>query len=282
MKKGSLQPLFFNCSYKGLPSDNNKRYPVRRFGAILVVGRCFFLEDVFSKTDHYVNRGLYKLSMLLSLLLSTGGDLQAQDVQAQRDFGAWMGIQLKKELPKDVEWSLEQQVRTWQNSMRLDQYFVELGLQYKINKNFSLRGNLRYIHDTNQRQHPENAFRYNLDVQFKIAPRKKWHLYYRARYQQRFSYAKRAFGPRIVSVTRHRIKTQVKFKKHHKLYAGVELFVRTAPLQTTYLDQLRFSLGDKIKTKLGVLDVGAGYEVNLQPQEPFAFFFVKAIYKLSL
>ncbi len=219
---------------------------------------------------------------LLLVLLLLGYGMQAQDLRPRQDFGGWLGFRLEKELPKDFEVSLEQQLRTWRNSTRIEAYWAELGLKYEINKNFSLAGNARYVHDANRWKRPENALRYNLDLQFKTKIQKSWHFYYRARYQQKFAYPFGAINFKLISKTRHKIKLQHKYKKHHKFYVATELFVRAQPLRQTYFDQLRFSVGDKIKTKVGQFDVGLGYEMNLQPQEAFSFYYFKIVHTLSL
>ncbi|MGH1335107.1 MAG: DUF2490 domain-containing protein [Aureispira sp.] len=225
----------------------------------------------------------WRYALLLSLLLLLNCySVEAQKTQVRQDFGAWIGFKIKKDFPKDFQWSLEQQIRTWKNSTRIDKYFAELGLKYTINKNFYLGTNLRYIHNTNRWEEPENALRYNMDLGFKINLGKKNRLTYRVRYQQRITHTKRALAPDITTVTRNRIKWQLKYKKTHKFYTGVELFIRREALRTAYMDRLRFSFGDKIKTKIGQFDVGVGYETNLQPQDPFSFFFVKIIHTLSL
>lgn len=203
-------------------------------------------------------------------------------MRIEQDFGAWIGFQISKELPNNFKLSLDQQIRTWKNSTRIDKYFADLGLKYKINKNFSLAGGIRYTHDTNKWEEPENGFRYNVDLRFKTIVVKKFRLVYRARYQQLLTLKNRAaLTPNVVTVTRHRLKGQWKAHKKHELYTGAELFVRREALRTSYLDRLRFSLGDKIKTKIGQFDVGVGYEVNLQRLDPFSFFFVKTIYNIS-
>ncbi len=226
----------------------------------------------------------HTLKILLLLVLSIPAI--AQKIEVQQDLGAWIGIEIEKDLPKKFEWSLSTQVRTSRNSSRLDSYLAQTGIGYRINKTFALGGHVRYIHDRKSSSIQENSWRYHLDFKFKLKPLKKVTLAYRLRYQQKFI---DAFGRKkypladIKSTIRHQIKMQWKVHKKHKLHTAAELFIAVHELdEYPYLDKIRLSLGDKIKTKIGTFDLSIGYEKNLQANDTFSFFFLKAIYQLSL
>ncbi len=219
------------------------------------------------------------------LLLCISSALQAQQIRVRQDFGAWMGLKIEKDLPKGFEFSLEQQLRTCRNSTQVDNYWAELGINYTINKNFRLQGNLRYIHDVNKWKATENSLRYNLDIELRLPLHKEWRLDYRARYQQKFIDAFQFQAATInlrSSTVRNRLKLRWKYNKAHQFYYLTELFVSSDSFTKSYLDQLRFSLGDKLKTKVGIFNIAVGYEVNLQPNNLFSFFFVQLIYQLKL
>lgn len=215
---------------------------------------------------------------LILLLLFLCIKTKAQNIQIQEDFGIWIGFDLKIDLPKKFELSIEQQLRTWKNTARIDKYFVNLGADYKINKNFTLNGDLRYIYDTNKFLRPRNSLRYNIGIQLKLKFSKPLHFFYRVQYQQRFdlTYEKRK------GAVRHKAKLQFKYKKKHKFYSSTELFVESDIATRPSFSKLRFNLGDKIKLKTGTFDAGIGYQFSLDPNEPFSLFFLKFIYTIKI
>jgi len=223
--------------------------------------------------------------LLVLVLFLSCECISAQQLRTQQDFGVWVGLIVKKDLPKKFEISLEQQFRTCLNSTRMDAYWAELGVNYKLNKHFKLNGNLRYIHDIQKHKAAENSLRYNLDIEFRKKIKKKYQLSYRLRYQQKFIdllQRQRTTIAEKASAIRNKIKFLLKYKKAHHFYLSTELFVRSKVFREAYLDKLRFNLGDKIKTNVGQFNIAFGYEVNLQPNDPFSFFFLKVIYILNL
>lgn len=223
-----------------------------------------------------------KNKILLIILVCLSTCAKSQTIQTKQDFGIWIGFRLEKELPKKFEISLEQQVRTWRNTTRIDKYLVDAGLQYRINKNFRLNGNARYIHDTNKFKNPENNFRYNLGIQLKFKIIKKLSFSHKSQYQQKFIYTVKSLSLVRISTLRHKIKLQLKYKKKHKFYFSTELFIRSSLVENPYFHKLRFNLGDKIKTKIGGFDAGIGYEISDITTQFRSLFFLKLIYTIRL
>jgi len=223
--------------------------------------------------------------LIIFFLMLWSGFLYGQQIRAEQDFGIWLGLLVKKELPEKFELSLEQQLRTCLNTTRLDDYWAEFGVNYTINKNFRLYGNLRYIHDVKKTKQTENSLRYNFDLEFRTKIKKNYQIKYRFRYQQKFIDFFQAKYTKIAekeSAIRNKIKFVFRYKKVHRFYVSTDLFVRSKVFREAYLDKLRFSLGDKIKTKVGKFNLAFGYEVNLQPSDPFSFFFLKVVYSINL
>ncbi|BDS11434.1 DUF2490 domain-containing protein [Aureispira anguillae] len=226
-----------------------------------------------------------RLSLFVLLFFSVFIKVKAQQIIAKQDFGVWVGVALKKELPSNFEISLEQQLRTCLNTTRIDNYWAELGLTYTINKNFRLNSNARYIHDVNKWKAAENSLRYNLDIEFRAKVKKKFQLFYRLRYQQKFiNLLQRQRTPiaQRRSAVRNKIRGSFQYKKVHKFYFSTELFVTSEVFREAYLDKLRFCIGDKIKTNVGSFNCAVGYEVNVQVNDPFSFFFLKIVYSIKL
>jgi len=225
---------------------------------------------------------MIKSKILLILLVFFNTYARSQTIETKQDFGTWLGFRLEKDLPKKFDISLEQQVRTWRNTTRIDQYLVDAGVKYSINKNFALNGNVRYIHDTNKFKNPENNFRYNLGIQLKFKVAKKLNLSFSNKYQQKFIYNVKSLNAERVSTLRHKIKLQLKYKKKHKFYFGTELFIRSSLVRDPHFHKQRFNLGDKIKTKSGEFNTGIGYEFSVATAEFRSLFFIKLIYTIRL
>ncbi|MDC0339133.1 DUF2490 domain-containing protein [Flavobacteriales bacterium] len=51
-----------------------------------------------------------------------------------QDFGTWGGLSVNKEVADDLKIDADFQVRTDDNSTRLNQFFFDLGAKYKVNK----------------------------------------------------------------------------------------------------------------------------------------------------
>lgn len=234
-----------------------------------------------SKTFNHL---LMKKNCIFFLLLFSTY-LQAQQITITEDFGIWVGVVLKKELPQNFEIYLEQQFRTCSNTTKVDDYIADLGVSYTINKNFKLNGNFRYIHDVKKWKATENSLRYNLDLDFKTKITKRIVLSYRLRYQQKFIDVlrrKRTTINKRSTTARNKFKIAFKYKKKNQFYFSTELFINSELFRETYFDKLRFYVGDKIKTSVGNFNCALGYEVNVQPNNPFSFFFLKVIYILDL
>ncbi|MGH1335139.1 MAG: DUF2490 domain-containing protein [Aureispira sp.] len=224
--------------------------------------------------------------LILSLMWLTFSHLiQAQPIPPQQDAGLWLGVQLRYDVPKGFEVSLEQQLRTRQLVTKIDNYWAAVGVSYRINKNFKLAGHFRYIHEVHRWKGSLNSLRYNLDVQFSIPLPNKWRLSYRARYQQKFIDVLQRQKTVIAlqnNTLRHRLKVRWKYNKIYQFYGLVALFVRTNPLTEASLHRFRASIGNKITTEIGQFNVAVGYERNLSPNDTFSFFFLKLIYQIEL
>jgi hypothetical protein len=215
-------------------------------------------------------------------LLFSSVYINAQNIQTDEDFGVWAGFKLTKDLPKKFELSIEQQLRTWSNSTRIDKYWAELELNYSINKLFKLNGNIRYIHNANKRKRPDNSLRYNLGIQLRIKINKKFLFSFKAQFQQKFIYDYGALAPKETSATRYKAKLRFKYNKYHKFYFSTEVFVRSDLTSVPFFDKQRFNICDNIKIKTGEFNVGIGYDISLKANDFFSLFFIKVIYTIKL
>ena len=61
----------------------------------------------------------------------------------EKDFGIWYGISLKHELRKKLNLEISPVVRTFDKASKIDEEYIEAGLEYKLNKNLSTMASYR-------------------------------------------------------------------------------------------------------------------------------------------
>ena len=227
----------------------------------------------------------YKITvlMLLCCFLTSNINLYAQEIKVVRDFGVWMGLSTKKNVLSDFNLTLEHQIRTFNNSSKLDDYLFDARLKYDINKKFGLTGGLRYVHNTKRIESTENNIRLNLDIEYQKKIAKKTQIKYRLRAQQEFVNAYLFFfrnGQQKVTSSSIRNKLKISFKgpKKIKLYSSIEVFRLIEVFREPYFNKFRLVIGNEINNKI---DVSIGIEKELSSNHPYSFWFLKTIYKLK-
>lgn len=103
------------------------------------------------------------------------------------DWGSWNTIGLEYKLDKKWTFSLEEQLRLKEDISVIDEYFTQVGAEYKLFKDFKIAGGLRYIRQNDNQgniQGYENHFRYNIDAAYKHDIN-NFTLGYRLRYQNK-------------------------------------------------------------------------------------------------
>ncbi|MGB0916928.1 MAG: DUF2490 domain-containing protein [Flavobacteriales bacterium] len=218
-----------------------------------------------------------KKIILIALMLIVTINTFSQERKVVRDFGIWVSVALQKKVHKNVRLDFDQQVRTFENSSRIDDYLADFGVRYTINKHFSLGANLRYTHDLQRFDKPENNIRYNLDLGFKIDIIKKLRFYYRLRYQQEFENFYRPTTD-FNTGTRNRIKFRYKLPKKNRLYLSAELFRRFEKFRDSYFNNIRLCLGDEMDIPTGAVNVAFCYEIEPEASRPASFYFIKLGY----
>jgi hypothetical protein len=211
---------------------------------------------------------------------------QSQQVIVEQDFGLWLSLKIEKKLQKGFYFKATTQIRTRHNSTKLDNYWIQSGITYKINQLFSLGGYLRYIHENPVNSFNQNNLRYHFDFKFQFKPLKKVKLSYRLRYQQKFidCFADKPHPfDDSKSRVRHQIKSQWKYHKKHKIYLSGELFVSVNSIyEYPEMKKIRLQIGNQFKTKIGILDIGIGYEQELSSKNNLTLYFARINYLLKL
>lgn len=215
------------------------------------------------------------VTLLLVFALPFGAISQERKVV--QDFGIWIGIAVQKDVHKNVRLEFDQQIRTFENSSRIDDYLADFGVRYTISKHFNLGANLRYTHDLQRFERPENNIRYNLDLGFKIDIIKKLRFYYRLRYQQEFENFYRP-TTEFNTTIRNRIKFRYKLPKKNRLYLSGELFRRFEKFRDGYFSNIRLCLGDEMSIPTGEINLAFCYEIEPEANRPESFYFIKIGY----
>lgn len=224
-----------------------------------------------------------KNTILISLFLFLTNILFSQEVKVVRDFGAWIGFNVEKEMSKKIEVNLEQQVRYYKNATKFDDYIVDLGVKYKMNKNFKLGTNFRYSYNAKRWKDAENDYRYNLDLLYSGKIFSKFNFYYRLRYQHEYvNFFEKPSSNIHYSGIRNKLKLRYTVNKKNKLYVSCELFRLMEPFKDPYFNMLRLNLGDEIKTNIGNLNCSIGYEKEINTNYPLSFLFIETVYTIKL
>ncbi|MFM9985679.1 MAG: DUF2490 domain-containing protein [Flavobacteriales bacterium] len=86
----------------------------------------------------------HSLFTMWSKLVITIACLGVLEMNAQiNDAGLWTGVSLNSEVKKDFELSFSPEFRLDENLTRLSSYFMDIGSQYKLNKNLSFSAGYR-------------------------------------------------------------------------------------------------------------------------------------------
>lgn len=223
-----------------------------------------------------------RLKILGILCLFIPNYIWCQEVKTTRDIGLWASVGVNYELNKKWHTKLIQEVRSFDNAIKFQKSITDLGLTYKINKQFKLGTGLRYTYDRKKDYTFTNDIRYNIDFKFKHKLTNHFSLYYRFRFQHSyinlFTYITDIDQK---SNARNRIKIEFALKKH-AVYLSAELFREYAVYKKPTFNNLRLCIGDQLKTGLGNFKYGLAFERALNETHPLNFYFLKLNYTFNL
>lgn len=91
-------------------------------------------------------------------------------VAQERDFGIWYCASARYDIFNNLRADISQEVRTASNASEVDQYFTDLGLNYKLNKFVSIGGYYRYIRkrETKNDFFTRNRFYGEVDLSYSL------------------------------------------------------------------------------------------------------------------
>lgn len=153
-----------------------------------------------------------------------------------QDFGIWGGVSVNKEVADDLKVDADFQVRTDDNSTRLNQFFLDLGTQYKVNKFFRTGISWRSRMTNNW-----SGYRLGNRLYFDLTGKLKLNdisLYMRSRIQTTSNRNKE--NP---TYERIRFKVKIKIEKGLKAFVQDEFFFHLNGVGTSNYKKNRFGLG---------------------------------------
>lgn len=195
--------------------------------------------------------------------------LKAQDTTVVRDLLLWSGVKIEKTFAKDWTLSLEEEIRFKQNISEVNNFFTEIGLRYRINKNFALQGNYRFTLDKKRDQSYESLSRYNLDLRFK-GKLDDISIHYRLRYQKEVQ-GMNLFDMNSFYIKHVRNRISIRYNNIRTLtpYISAEIFQAFTPYLQPQFDYYRFLAGIRYEpAEIGEFKLAWGFNRSLISSRP--------------
>jgi hypothetical protein len=187
--------------------------------------------------------------------------VHAQDAYSE-DFGIWGTVSLEKKLSEKLYVKLEEELRTFDNASRIDQFFTNVGVQYRLNKNIRFALVYRFINKSRDDMSYSKRHRLYVDASYR---RKVYNFtfIYRLRTQSQVQdYLSSDDGKYPETFMRHKIDVKYQVKKFIP-YVAAEFFLQ--------LNDPRFHEADNQWTRERFY---FGLEYELNKRETLGSFFM--------
>jgi hypothetical protein len=225
---------------------------------------------------------ILKRILIFLLCLTFSAKIFGQELKTVQDIGLWLKVGLNYELSKKWDLTVEQQIRFFDNMGMTGAVLSDVGAQYSMNKRFKLAACLRYAYDRKKDLTLTHDMRYNLDLTYQTKSFFNMKLAYRLRYQNRYINLFTFVDEQTKKMhLRHQLEWQYTLKKY-KIYANAELFRAYEYYKQPAFETLRITLGNEFDIAAGELDLGVGYERELNAANPLNFYFFKMNYTFKL
>ena len=215
--------------------------------------------------------------MLAGMLLVTA--VSAQETKVVKDLRLWSGARIRKTFAENWTVSLQEEIRLKENMSEINCFFTEVGLRYRITKNFSLQGDLRFTQDKKGDNSYEALTRYNFDLRYK-GRLNYLNIHYRLRYQNEVE-GWNIFDPYAdyERQFRNRISIRVNALKHIEPYVSAEIFQTFSPYENPHFEYYRIILGMLFEPgDFGEFKLGWGFNRELSTDYPAMIFLFKLNY----
>ncbi len=225
---------------------------------------------------------LLRTTLLFLLTSFSVLPLFSQETKVVRDLNLWTGIELEKSIGKKWTFSVQEEIRFKQDITKINNFFTQASIDYRISKNFSLGGNYRYTRNQGSDGTYENRSRYSADLKYR-ENLGEFSIYYRLRYQKEIE-SMDIFSNTLPYEKYVRNKLEARYNGLRKLtpYCSAELFQLHLLNEFPEFNQLRLSAGLIYEPgKNGKTDLGYMIDRELSNYLPYTIFIIKLNYTYS-
>jgi predicted porin len=201
------------------------------------------------KAKIHMKRKIENIILILLILSGSIFTVKAQDTKITGDLEQWTSIGISKKINKSWSISLDQEMRFSKDISQFDIYLADLGVDYKINKHFTLGANYRFYQNKDSYGNFQTEHRWSSDLKYKQKIN-RFTLAYRMRFQNKdedfFT------GETSNNLYNLRNKFSIDYNiKSFKLdpFFDVELYRQIEDVNTTELTKLRWTLGVEYSLK---------------------------------
>lgn len=160
-----------------------------------------------------------------------------------KDFGIWYNISARYEVIKNLRIEVSEELRTISNASETDQFFTEVGLNYKLNDYVNFGGYYRYIKKRDNDKDFNTRNRFFGEVELNL-PFNRFELSYRNRLQRQINKdADDVEEKAPILYNRHKVSLKYNIRKV-KLTPSVfyERFYRLKYIDSYFYDNVRYGI----------------------------------------
>jgi opacity protein-like surface antigen len=213
------------------------------------------------------------------MLLLVTGPASGQDTKVVRDLKLWTGAGIEKSVGKDWKFTLEEEFRFQKNATQVGEYFTELGLEYRVDRNISLEAGYRYARNRKKNDSFEERSRYNVDLNY------EGNTYYFS-FRARARYTKEVEGLLILDPTisyekYFRTRIEIRYNRLGSLepYVSGEVFQLSEMFEYPKYDKFRLMGGVRLDAgRPGDINIGYGMIRELNALFPYTYYLLKINY----
>lgn len=221
------------------------------------------------------------LFLLIFITICLGRTYSQQVIKTQ-DLGFWISANGELKFKKNYKFLFSQEFRLFENASELEKSITEIGLSYKINKNFRLKGNARYVFDKKKDKIFEQNFRYNTDLRYKWDINKSFDFKYRIRFQTMYKNLLLPNRKGTKSDFRHKISLDYKLTEIHKLTTSAEIWREFENFELPHYGKYRIMISDNIDSKIGDINLFFGVERDFDSNPKITYYITGLSYNFSL
>ena len=167
----------------------------------------------------------------------------AQETKVVGDLEQWTSVGISKKLGKNWKLSLDQEFRFTNDISQFDIYFTDFGVDYKLNKHFSLGANYRFYQNKNSDGIFQTQHRWSTDAEYKQKI-DRFTLAYRLRFQNKDEDFFTSESSNNLYNLRNKFSLDYNIKNFKfDPFFEAELYRQIYDATTTELSKLRWTLG---------------------------------------